>query len=112
MSKRPEVSYAPGSDWFMLRGKKVMAATTTHGRVSIGVWKELPRARGAIKEWRDGQEMRLTPEEALDLAYALGFMAHELDPETKKKHTRWVARGRHRVPVLRLIRGGVDGVRK
>jgi hypothetical protein len=25
--------------------------------------------------------MHLTPEEALDLAYALGFMAHEMDPD-------------------------------
>lgn len=103
------VSYAPGSDWFMIRGKKLLSAWKASGRVCLGVWKELPRRRGAMREWRDGQEMRLTPEEALDLAYALGFMAHELDPDSKKKHRQWVGRGRRRAPRLRVIRGGGAG---
>lgn len=105
------VSCATGEAWFMIRNKKLMAAVKTQGRVSIGVWKELPKPRGAMKEWRDGQELRLTPEEALDLAYAIGFMVHELDPQAKKKHARWLARGRRRAPTLTLIRGGA-GVRE
>jgi hypothetical protein len=114
MAKRPttEVSYAPGSDWFMFRGKKLLSAWNVNlrgGRIAIGCWKELPRKRGEhLRRWQDGQEMRLTPEEALDLGYALGFMAHQADPDVREKHRRWKARGRRRAPALKVIRGGGD----
>jgi hypothetical protein len=102
MSKRTIVSYAPGDDWLMVRRKKAMAAFKRRGRVCVAIWKfKTPR------EPLEGLELRLTPEEALDLAYALGFMAYEIDPNTKKKYARWIARGRHRLPDLRLIRGGL-----
>jgi hypothetical protein len=119
MAKRPprsttEVSYTPGSDWFMFRGKKLLSAWRVNrrgGRIAIGCWKELPPARGErFRHWADGQEMRLTPEEALDLGYALGFMAHQADPDVKEKHRQWKAHGRRRAPSLRLIRGGAGGV--
>lgn len=115
MAKRPRpdsthVSFDPGSDWFMIRGKKLLSAWNVNrrgGRVAIGLWKELPRVRGErLRRWQDGQEMRLTPEEALDLGYALGFMAYQADPDVKEKHRQWKARGRRRAPTLRLIRGG------
>jgi hypothetical protein len=114
MAKRSTtmVSYTPGSNWWLFRGKKLMAAEILSGRILVGIWKELPRKtkgrrkRGELIEWRDGQEMRLTVEEALDLVYAIGFMVHELDPNAKKKHRQWVARGRRRPPALRLVRGG------
>ncbi len=102
------MSYAPGSDWVMQRGKKLMLATTTRGRIRVGVWKELARKRGELIWWGDGQAMALSPEEALDLAYAIGFMAHELDRDVKKKYTRWVARGRRRPPALKIIAGGLQ----
>lgn len=94
----------------MLRGKKLLSAWKAgKGRVAIGCWKEIPRKRGEVPWWKDGQEMHLTPEEALDLGYALGFMAHEMDPDVKEKHRKWKARGRRRAPALKLIRGGAAG---
>jgi hypothetical protein len=106
MNKRTIVSYTPGSDWLMIRGKKLMAATKVGKCVSVGVWKEQPRARGEMKDWSDGQELRLTPEEALDLAYAIGLIAREIDPNAKKNYRRWLERGRQRPPALKVIRGG------
>jgi hypothetical protein len=104
------VSYAPGSDWFLFRGKKLLSAWNANlagGRIAIGCWKELPRARGdRLRCWQDGQEMRLTPEEALDLSKALDFMARRADPNVEAKHRRWKERGRRRAPTLKLIRGG------
>ena len=106
MSKSTSVSYSPGADWFMVRAKKAMAASRASGRVSVGVWKEMPRARGALIEWRDGQEMRLTPEEAIDLAIAIVSIARGIDPEAERQHQCWVKRGRRRAPTLKVIRGG------
>lgn len=106
MTKRPSrhttlVFFEPGSDWFMIRGKKLLSAWNVNlrgGRIGIGLWKELPRARGdRQRRWQDGHEMRLTPEEALDLGYALGFMAYQADPDVRAKHCQWKSRGRRRV---------------
>jgi hypothetical protein len=109
MKKTTSVSHFPGEDWVMVRGKKAMAATRASGRVSVGIWKELPRARGALVEWRDGQELRLTPEEAIDLAIAIASIARGIDPDAERKHRRWVKRGRRRAPTLKVIRGGLRG---
>jgi hypothetical protein len=59
-----------------------------------------------MKHWRGGQEPRLTPDEALDLAYAIRFMVHELDPGRRGTIRGGRPAGDARQPAPRLIRGG------
>jgi hypothetical protein len=94
MTIRTYIPNAPGSDYMIFRGKKLLATSTTQNRVVVGVWKERPGKGDAIVEGRDGQQMSLTPEEALDLSFALCLLAWDLDPDAEAKYRAWVDRRR------------------